>query len=135
VLFDQRLGLGKPERQIGIDGGFAAADHRGDLAGFADIAMRDPWRACRVQQRFRSGASTEIDAADVAEGEYLGGIDPWLAETGGRSTIRFRCTVVARFATGYWSIGLTLGICESPGSSEAFSNEDLDIPLAQALDG
>jgi hypothetical protein len=60
-----------------------------------------------------------------------GGIDPWLAETGGSSTIRFRCTGVARFATGYGFVG----ICESPGSSEAFSNEDLDIPLAQALDG
>jgi hypothetical protein len=106
MLLDKRLGLGKPERQIGIDRGFAGADHRGDLAGFADIAMRDPWRACRVQQRFRSGASIEIDHADVAKGEDIGGIDAWLAETGGRSTIRFRCTVVARFATGYGSIGL-----------------------------
>jgi hypothetical protein len=74
--------------------------------GFADVAMRDPWRACRVQQRFRSGTSTKVGNPDMAEGENLGGIDPWLAKTGGRSTIRFRCTVVARFATGYGSIGL-----------------------------
>jgi hypothetical protein len=68
--------------------------------------MRDPWRACWVQQGFRSGASAEIDDTGVAEGENVGRVDAWFAETGGRSTIRFRGTVVARFATGYGSIGL-----------------------------
>jgi hypothetical protein len=50
VLGDKRLGLRKPERQIGIDRGVAGADHRGDIACFADIAT---WRS---QPRRASGA-------------------------------------------------------------------------------
>jgi hypothetical protein len=50
----------------------------------ANVAMRDPRRASRMQDRFRSGASAEIDDADVTEGENLGRVDARLAESGHR---------------------------------------------------
>jgi len=40
--------------EIGIDCGIAGADDRSELTRLPDVAVRNPWRAFRVQQQFRS---------------------------------------------------------------------------------
>jgi hypothetical protein len=101
MLLDQRLRFDQSKSQISSDGGFTSADHRCGLSGPRNVAVRDPRRASRMQDLFRSGASAEIDDADVAVGKTLGGVDAWLAESGHRggdlrADIRFSSSELSR---------------------------------------